>query len=114
MAHLEDAARMDGVEGGTTMTWHKIKSERLEWREVDDEIVVLDLEGSVYLSVNASGKSLWLALVAGADVEELEQILQDGFGRSAAEAKAEAAVFLDRLGELGLVDTSDEVPQAPR
>ena len=47
----------------------------LTWREVDDEVVVLDLRSSQYLSLNKSGAYLWKLIAepvgAGALVDAL-------------------------------------------
>ena len=44
----------------------RVRADALEWREVDGEIVALDLRRSVYLAINPSGALLWPALVEGA------------------------------------------------
>ena len=43
----------------------KIRDEELSWRQVGDEIIVLDLRSNAYLSINQSGTALWDMLVEG-------------------------------------------------
>src|SRR3954447_20626050 len=43
----------------------RVREHDLTWREVDDEVVVLDLDGQRYLSINASGVDLWKLAVEG-------------------------------------------------
>jgi hypothetical protein len=89
----------------------RLRRERVEWREVDDELVVLDMEGSVYLSVNSSGKDLWAAVVAGATADDLAAILSGRYGRAPDDAQREVAAFVKSLENLGLVDAAASSPQ---
>ena len=45
------------------------------WRETGGEIVVLDVERSVYYGLNASAAELWKRLATGADRAELTATL---------------------------------------
>ena len=40
----------------------RLRAEELEWRQVDDEIVILDARKGTYLAINGSGALLWPAL----------------------------------------------------
>src|SRR4051794_11047269 len=53
----------------------RLRSDQLAWREVEGEIVVLDLTGGVYLSINDSGVALWMRLAEGATRTELAETL---------------------------------------
>lgn len=81
----------------------RLRSEELLWREVDDEIVILDLRRSVYASLNASGRTLWLRLAAGATDEELAMELERVHGCAQDVARQDASAFLDNLREQGLL-----------
>ena len=54
----------------------RIRSRELEWREIEGEIVAVDLEKSTYLGLNETGTVLWAALAQGATLEELAARLQ--------------------------------------
>ena len=58
----------------------KLRADRLEGREVDGELVVLDLGASRYLSVNAAGAAMWPLLLEGTDRGALEAALAERFG----------------------------------
>ena len=79
----------------------RLRGEGLHWRRVDDEIVVLD--GSRYLSINASGVALWPLLAEGADREALVRRLVDEFGIDSARAGVDVDAFLEDLGAKGLL-----------
>ena len=44
----------------------KLAPGRVEWREIDGEVVVLDTEASKYLAGNRTAAALWSKLAAGA------------------------------------------------
>jgi hypothetical protein len=41
----------------------KLRDADLEWREVEGDLVVLDLRESRYLAINRTGRALWAALI---------------------------------------------------
>lgn len=84
-------------------TRHTIQQEALTWREIDGEIVILDLEASKYLSLNGTGAMLWTALADGADDDELITLLADRFGIDAETAERDVTDFLRRCVDLGLL-----------
>jgi hypothetical protein len=43
-----------------------LKKDRVTWREVDGEVIVLDLVSATYFAVDPSAARLWLALSRGA------------------------------------------------
>jgi len=82
---------------------HEIRAEDLSWRDVEDEVVILDLRSSRYLSLNGTGALLWQALDAGADDAALVDLLVDRFGVPAGAAAADVAAFLDHCVGLGVL-----------
>jgi hypothetical protein len=81
----------------------------VEWREVEGEIVALDLRTNTYLAVNRTGAALWPALVSGADREELLSRLVDAFDVTAEQAAADLDEFLAQLAAQDIL----EQPGAP-
>jgi hypothetical protein len=79
------------------MTRLSLRTDDLYWREVDDEIVVLEGRGSTYLSVNDSGAVLWRLLARGATREELVAGLVETYGIDADGAAADADRFVDAM-----------------
>lgn len=82
----------------------RLRVERLEFVDVEGELVVLDTRRSLYYSVNESGGRLWAALRAGTNRSELRQILMDTHGLSEEKATADLTTFLEQLDSAGLLD----------
>lgn len=80
-----------------------LRSERLDWVDVEEEIVVLDTERSVYLAPNPSGALLWRMLIDGTNHQELVTALVEAFGITSERAEHDVEAFLDRLEALGLL-----------
>lgn len=82
----------------------RLRPAGLEWREVDGEILMLDLESSQYLAVNAVGAVLWPSLVEGASGPALVQVLQDRYPQVPVEdLRRDVGAFLDSLSARGLL-----------
>jgi hypothetical protein len=80
-----------------------LRSDNLTWREVGDEVVVLDLSSSTYLAVNGSGAVLWKALAEGASAGELQDTLMRQYDIEADTARRDVGAFLDDLRSRGLL-----------
>ena len=81
----------------------KIRVEDLSWRQVGDEIVVLDLRSNAYLSINQSGTALWELLVDGSTPATMEARLVSDFGVDDDQARADVKAFVAMLDEQGLL-----------
>ena len=73
----------------------KLRSDKIAWREVDGETLLLDLKRSMYLAVNPSATVLWRQLAEGTTRERLVQELVENFGIGAEQAAADVDAFLD-------------------
>lgn len=81
----------------------RLRDTDLDWREVEGELVALDLRESRYLAVNQTGKQLWSALVDGATRVELVDRLVDAFEIERSQAEADTDAFLGDLESRGLL-----------
>lgn len=81
----------------------RLESTRVEWREVDDEMIALEKERSIYLAVNRSGTLLWRALSSGHTEPELAELLVEEYGIDLEKARADVKRFVDELQEQGLI-----------
>lgn len=81
----------------------RLRTEDLSWRDVDDEIIVLDLQGSEYFAVNGSGAVLWRLLAVGTDEDALRGALVEQFEIDSELARTDVTTFLEELRSLGLV-----------
>jgi hypothetical protein len=82
----------------------QLRTDGLTWREVAGDLIVLDLDRSVYLASNASGAVLWKALVQGSTRAELADLLVAMFGIAPASARVDVDDFVAHLSELGLLE----------
>ena len=82
----------------------RLRGDRLSWREIDDEIVALDLESSVYFTANSTASVLIRRLATGAERGELVSALVDEFDVDDATATAGVDALLQDLDERGLLD----------
>lgn len=81
----------------------RVRSEDVVWRSDEDEVVVLELTTGTYLTLNGSGKLLWLSLADGCKASALTQQLQDAYGISEELATADASAFVDDLTQRNLL-----------
>jgi hypothetical protein len=84
------------------MRW-KLRDADLDWREVEDELVVLDLRDSRYLAINRTGQVLWGPLAEGATEDELTERLVESFDIERARAAADVDAFTKDLESRGLL-----------
>ena len=70
----------------------QLRSSGLTWQVVDEEVVVLDLDGSVYLRLNGSGRLLWERLSTPTTAEQLSTALVDAYGIDAETASRDVEI----------------------
>jgi hypothetical protein len=87
----------------------QLRDADLDWREVEGELVALDLRESRYLAINRTGRVLWAALAEGATRDELIVRLVEAFDIERPRAAADVDAFTTELESRGLLvqETSD-------
>ncbi|HEV3477917.1 MAG TPA: PqqD family protein [Gaiellaceae bacterium] len=86
----------------------RLRPDALRWREVDREVIAVDLGSSTYLSTNESGLVLWRRLAEGATRRELAAELQERFAIDASRAEIDVDNFLRALAERDLLEDVDD------
>ncbi|MEQ6902456.1 PqqD family protein [Nocardioides sp. YIM 152588] len=86
----------------------RLRDDDVTWREIDGEMVILDLQSSAYLTANAAGTLLLKRLVEPTTAPALAQVLVEAFDVPASVAARDVAAFLDLLDQRGLLDREDE------
>ena len=81
----------------------RLRESGLNWRQIDDEVVVLDSSQARYLAINGSGARLWPALVEGTTLKDLASVLVDAYAIEEQEATRDAELFVAALSEQGLL-----------
>jgi hypothetical protein len=89
----------------------RLDDSRVSWRRVDEDIVAIDLQTSEYITVNASGRSLWLSLAEGTNEDELvlalqAEALQANAVLDGASARRDVGAFLTAMRSRGLITES--------
>jgi Coenzyme PQQ synthesis protein D (PqqD) len=87
-----------------------LRSADLDWREVEGELVVLDLRESRYLAINRTGRILWTNLVEGATRQDLIDQLAEAFDINPARAANDVDAFTAELESRGLLVATDSEP----
>lgn len=67
------------------------------WRRVENESIVLDLNSSVYYSLNDTASMIWEKLGKGESVEDIAAALADEFDVTEAEASKDVAKVVAML-----------------
>lgn len=83
----------------------KLRTTDITWREIDGDLVILDLSSSTYLTTNASGAVLMKELTEERSSQELVQALVDAFGIDHDQATADVRAFVQTLNDSGLLET---------
>ena len=84
----------------------KLRLDDITWREIDGDLVILDLRSSTYLTANASGTVLMRQLTEHRTLSQLVRALVDAFNISERRAQEDVLVFVEELGQRGLLDSS--------
>lgn len=84
----------------------RLRRRSLEWRLVEGEVVVLDLERSEYLVVNRCGTMLWHLLAEGASRADMAGHIVERYGIDPTRARADVETFLAALTARRLLETS--------
>ncbi len=83
----------------------KLRTTDITWREIDGDLVILDLNSSTYLTANASGAILMKELTEERSSQELAQALVDAFGIDHDQAESDVRNFVQALNDSGLLET---------
>lgn len=85
------------------MTTLTLRSELVEWRLVDGEVIALDLRTSRYLGLNPTAALIWQALAEGATESALIDQVVEAFNVTRETAGTDVAAFLADLAERELL-----------
>ena len=79
----------------------RLRTDDLEWREIDSDVVILDGRDAAYLTLNGLGALLWRMLAASATSDELVGALLDAYEVEESIAAADTDAFLGRSQSKG-------------
>jgi hypothetical protein len=90
----------------------RLRRGAVEWREIDGEIVALEVESSTYIAANRSGGILWQRLTEGTTHDELVGELTTRYEVEPEQARTDVAGFLAALTARGLLEPTCAAPAA--
>jgi hypothetical protein len=88
----------------------RLRRGAVEWREIDGEIVALEVASSTYIAANRSGGILWQRLSEGTTPDELVGELTTLYDVEPAQARTDVAGFLAALTARGLLEPTCASP----
>jgi len=75
-------------------------------RELDGDVVILDITSGRYFSINDVGALVWERLADDTDRDTLVEAVTETFDVDSATATADIDALLDQLTEAGLISES--------
>jgi coenzyme PQQ synthesis protein D (PqqD) len=81
----------------------RLREQGLNWREIEGEVVILDVEQSHYLNLNPTGSALWLMLAEGATERQLVDKLTEEFDVDEPTARHDVETFVTSCRQNGLL-----------
>jgi hypothetical protein len=82
----------------------RISHERVSWKPIDGDVVILDLQTSAYITLNASAALLWTCLDESATPDELSAALVGAYAITPEQARTDVERFLASCREHELVE----------
>lgn len=95
--------RASGRTGGDDCMALRLREQDLDWRDVDDELGVLDAQGGAYLAVQGSGAVLWRLFANSTIRESPVEALIKTYDVDSSRAGDDLGWFLATLRERGLL-----------
>ncbi len=86
----------------------------LETRQVDEQLVLLDLRSQTYLSLNRAGAELWPLLVEGVGRERLVEALRERHDLEPAVAERDVDALVAQLRAADLLQPEGDGATADR
>lgn len=80
------------------------RAERAHWRELDDHVVILDVDASVYSTLNPVGSLIWNEADGTKTVDQLVGIVLDAFDVTEEVAREDTGRFVATLVDEGLFE----------
>ena len=86
-----------GSANGTAAVPLTLRADGVTWRALDDHIVVLDLDSSLYMSVTGAGAVVWKLLNEGTTLDAMIDAVLEVYEVEPEQARADLVAFVDDL-----------------
>jgi len=77
--------------------------ERIVFKKVGEEMVLLDFERGIYYGLNPVGARIWELFAEGKSTDEIADVLTEEFDVERTDAKKDVEALMDDLAANGLV-----------
>jgi hypothetical protein len=88
---------------GVGMDARVTAAECVRWRQFDDELVMVDLQGGEYFALNAVGARMWDLLASGKTLAETATALASEYNAGQDEILGDCTKLADELLKRGLI-----------
>ena len=82
----------------------RLRDNAISWRDVEQEVIVLDLESGDYFSFLGSARTIWLALSGGSSLDEAAALLVETYGIGHGDAASDVVEFVANLERRGFIE----------
>lgn len=89
----------------------ELAEEQIVWRDLDGEVVILNLESGIYFGLEGTGNDIWRLLAEGRSQAEIAEQLSARYEVSPQQARADVARFVAELCAKGLATTAPATPE---
>jgi hypothetical protein len=79
------------------------RSDEYLHHEVDNEIVMMNINSGLYISLNETGKSIWLILEEPKSLDEIMENLAVEYNVTAEQLKKDTVPFIEKLVEKKII-----------
>lgn len=84
-------------------------TENITWRDVNDEVVVLDLKSGEYYTMNQTGQCIWRALMEGKTVDQVKDLVLERFQVEKDKALTDVEEFISGMMDKGLLYRTEKL-----
>jgi Coenzyme PQQ synthesis protein D (PqqD) len=88
----------------TDVARFRLRDSAISWRDVEQEVVALDLESGVYFSLIGSARTIWLALSGGSSLDDVSALLVTNYGIEPGRAVSDVMAFFADLEKRGFIE----------
>lgn len=84
-----------------------IDKQRITWRKLRDELVLMHLDTGAYYSLNETGVLIWQGLTEGRDPLDIVADLTDMYDVDEAVARQDVENLINELADQGLIELNE-------
>ena len=78
---------------------------------VDDQVVLLSLEGGSYYKLNGSGSRIWALIQEHGDLDKVEQVMVGEYDADPHQIRRDIAALVEDLRAHGLIEADQPSPR---